>query len=111
MNISEYLKTSNCKPLSMRVTEYPSYINIQNALIIICTEDIFIDKPIDALAMSIVQNNTTINSTINIKTFYRGDYYKLIPGSFVGTSVRDKSNIHIHNITVNGYLMNNGVLS
>lgn len=111
MNVSDYLKTKKSKDLFIRSTEYPSYIHVDNVFIVE-NGTVVIDKQLDARAMAINAGGVFVfNSIVNVKTYYRGNYYDLIPGSFIGTFLKDQSNTPINRIEINGYVMQNGVLS
>lgn len=127
VSISDFLKTSHSMTkLFIHSTEYESHINISNVLVLSYPDDtIIIDKPIDASSVrtfstTYVKFNTVINVNTSF-TCYTGDtgykgsiYHKLMQGSYIGTQFVNpgsKDDKHVSGIYINGYVMNNGVLS
>lgn len=112
MTIVEYLDKNT---VGTRYIEHGHYIEVLNNLITY-TEDrniITIDKCLDVHGNCHISHgdDVVVESTLNVKGVFDGNYYYIIIGSFIGMYVIDIRNKHIDKMYIHGYVMNNGVLS
>lgn len=114
MNIINYLPVSD-RDNFVSYTIHNSYVEIHNSFIASGNQDIYIDIPMDVHRQFSYSFNFMgtiyLQAIINVSNSTRHNFYNIIPGSYLGSILYDDDNISMNKININGYVINNGVLS